>query len=113
MSDPPAPNRNPHDGRLMLGIGGLLFIPLAARGAWYLLFIAPRPQAPVEWTFRILLDELALLGTLFFSLGFLWAISGSPSLKWLLDVISVKFAWFLIPPAILLFGALACILILV
>ena len=75
MSSPQTPRGSPQDGRLMLGVGGLLFIPLAAGGAWYLIFKAPRPQGRLEWGVRILLDELAIAGTLFFSLGFLWAIS--------------------------------------
>lgn len=107
-----SPDKDRHDGRLMLGVGGLLFIPLTATGTWFLLFELPEPQGPLEWGIRIFLDELALVATFFFSVGFLWAISGNQQLKKLLDAASVKFAWLLIPLAIPLFAAVVSILIL-
>jgi hypothetical protein len=93
-------NPDENAGRLMLGVGGLLFIPLAATGTYALLFKLPRPQGPIEWGVRLLLGELAISGMAFFSLGFLWAISGNRRLKRLLDAASVRFAWILIPLAV-------------
>ena len=103
-------NHDEHEGRLILGVGGLLFIPLAAAGAWSLFFALPRPQGPFEWGMRIFLEELALSATFFFSVGFLWAVSGNRWLKKLLDTASLKFAWLLIPLAIPVFVAVTCIL---
>jgi len=62
-----------------------------------LLFVEGRPQGFLEWAVRILLDELVLTGLLFFTLGFLWALSGHRRLKSMLDVVSVKLAWIVIP----------------
>jgi hypothetical protein len=105
----PKPDEN--SGRLMLGVGGLLFIPLVALGTYGLFFELPRPQGPAEWGIRLLLGELAISGMAFFSLGFLWAFSGNRRLKRLLDVASVRFAWILIPLAIPAFLAAACFVV--
>jgi len=91
---------NPDDGRLALAVGGLLFIPLSIGAIYGLNFEVPAPQGPLEWGIRIFLDELAIAAALFFGIGFLWAITGSRSLKRLLDRITVKFAWLFIPIAI-------------
>jgi len=112
MPNPQTPNRNANDGRLMLGGAGLLFIPGFAFGAWQLLFMEPRPKGLAEWGIRIFLDELTIVATLFFSLGFLWAISSTRRLKALLDAVSVRFAWIVIPSAISLFAAVARFLLL-
>jgi hypothetical protein len=104
-------NHGQHNGRLMLGVGGILFIPLAGAGAWSLFFVLPRPQGPLDWGVRIFLEELAISATFFFSLGFLWAISGNRWLKKMLDTASVRFAWFLIPLAIPAFVVATYVLI--
>jgi hypothetical protein len=49
-------------------------------------------SGPIERIFSILHDELAILGTLFFSLDFLWAVTGNQRLKKLVDLFSVKLA---------------------
>src|SRR5258708_1476041 len=97
---PWTPNRDPTDGRLMLGFVALLCIPMAVAGTSSLFFVLPRPQGPIEWGLRFLLGELAISATAFFSLGFLWAISGNRGLKKFLDKAAVRFAWILIPMAI-------------
>ena len=84
----------------MLAVGGLLFVPLSVAGLWFLSFESPRPQNLLEWIVRVLLEELAIGATLFFSLGFLWGMTGHPNLKRILDAISVRFAWILIPMSI-------------
>ena len=90
-----------------MGVGGFLFIPLAAFATWHLLFVAPRPQGFLEWGIRILLDELAIGAAIFFGLGFLWAISGHGGLKKSLDTVAVKLAWIVIPPALIFFVAVS------
>ena len=52
----PSPDEN--DGRLMLAVGGPLFIPLAVAGFYALLFELPRPQGFMEWAVHCLLGEL-------------------------------------------------------
>ena len=89
-----------HDGRLMLGIGGILFIPISAAAVWGLFIELPVPQSPLEWVGRILCEDLAISATLFFTSGFLWAISGNRQLRRLMDSAAVKLAWVLIPMAI-------------
>jgi hypothetical protein len=84
----------------MLGVGGLLFIPISVGTIWGLFFVLPPPQGLLEWVVRILLEDLAISATLFFTVGFLWALSGSQRLKKLMDSASVKLAWILIPLAI-------------
>jgi hypothetical protein len=106
---PPDPHQD--DGRMMLGCGGILFIPIAVSGSWYLFFESPRPQGLFEWVVFIVMEELAIGGTLFFSLGFLWAITGSRQLKNVLDIASVRFAWILIPLAIPVFVLVAWLVI--
>jgi hypothetical protein len=110
MSKQQAPNHDRRDGRLMMGVGGVLFIPLSAALTWFLLGL-PRPQGFIDLAVRILLDELAIGATLFFSVGFLWALSGHRRLKRLLDAAAVKFAWILIPLAVSGFVAAACVLL--
>ena len=66
---------DPNDGRLMLGLGGLLFIPLSVGAVYGLAFNVPAPQGPVEWAIHIFLGEVAVTATLFFVIGFAWAIS--------------------------------------
>jgi hypothetical protein len=90
----------PNDGRLMLSVGGLLFIPLCVGGVYSLAVVLPAPQGPIEWGFRVLFEELAITATLFFTIGFAWGITGSRRLKRMLDVITVKFAWIFIPIAV-------------
>jgi hypothetical protein len=104
-------NRDPPDGRLMMGVAGLLFIPIASAGVYSLLYVLQRPQGPVEWGIRILLDQLAISALLFFTVGFLWAISGNRRLKKLLDTVAIKLAWILIPLAIPAFGMAAWVAI--
>ncbi len=91
--------RGDNDGRLMLAVGGLLFIPFCATGIYSLAIKLQRPQGPLEWGLRLLLWELAISGTTFFSVGLFWGISGNRRLKKLLDTVAVRFAWILIPLA--------------
>jgi hypothetical protein len=104
-------SRHRSDGRLILGFAGLLFVPLTTAGGCFLFFAAPRPQAVWEWVFRIVLDELAVTAMFFFSLGFLWAMSGNRRLKRTLDAVATKFASILIGFLILAFVVAACIVI--
>lgn len=75
-------------------------MPLSAGGAWSLLFLLPRPQGALEWACRVVLEELAISATLFFSLGLLWGISGRQRVKMLLDAASLKLVWIQIPIAV-------------
>ena len=91
---------NPDDGRLMLGLGGLLFIPLSVGAIYGLAFNVPAPQGPIEWAVHILLGEVTVTATIFFVIGFAWAITGNRTLKRVFDSITVRFAWLFIPIAI-------------
>lgn len=79
--------------------------------AWQLFFEAGRPQGFGSWALRILLDELVLGGLLFFTLGFLWALSGNGRLKGWLDIVAVKWAWIVIPLAMVSLVGAACVVI--
>jgi hypothetical protein len=105
----PSPDGN--DGRLMLAVGGLLFIPIAVAGVYAVLFKLPKPQGFAEWAVRCLLGELAVSGLAFFTVGFLWAISGNRRLRRLLDTAAMRLAWILILMAIPAFAAAACIVL--
>lgn len=98
--EPSNPNSHPDDGRLMLAVCGLLFIPLSVAAVYGLNFHMPAPQGPVEWGIRIFLDELAVTALFFFGVGFVWGITGNRTLKRLLHRITVKFALLVIPLAI-------------
>lgn len=91
---------DPNDGRMMLGLGGLIFIPLSVGAVYGLAFNVPAPQGPVEWAIHVFLSEVAVTATLFFGIGFAWAISANRTLKRIFDRITVKFAWLFIPIAI-------------
>jgi hypothetical protein len=87
--------RNEDDGRLMLGVGGVLFVPMTMAATYALLFELKRPQGPMEWGIRLLLGELAISAMVFFGVGFLWAVTGNRRLKKLLDTTAVRLAWIL------------------
>jgi hypothetical protein len=95
----------------MFAVSGLLFVPLSFTGLYFLIFVAPQPQNAMEWGLRILLDELAIAGTVFFTVGFLWGISGSRSLKGILDTAAVRFGWIFIPMIIPALLAAACMVL--
>ena len=109
--DTDSPNRGPNDGRVMLAVAGLLFIPLAFAAGWALFFLVARPQGPWEWAAHVVLGELAVAAILFFTIGFLWAITGNRLLKALLDAAAAKLAWVLIPIAVPVFVAVVFVLI--
>src|SRR5262249_54814539 len=104
---------SPHDNgrRLVLAVGGPLFIPIAVAGFYSLLFKLPKPQGLLEWAVRCLLCELAVSATAFFSVRFVWAISGNRRLKRVLAATAVRVALIVIPKAIPAFAAAASIVL--
>jgi hypothetical protein len=91
----------------MLGVCGMLFTPFWASSALILLFVARPPQGFFEWSLRLLLDEFTIGMALYFGLGFLWAISGSPRLNKVLDVLRAKIILIMVPLGV--FGTVMCL----
>lgn len=87
----------------MFGVGGVLFIPISGLAAYALVFELPPPQGAIQWGVRFILEELAIGSTLFFTLGFAWAITGAQGLKRQLDSIAIRLAWIAIPSAVFVF----------
>jgi hypothetical protein len=98
---------DPNDGRCALGIGGFLFIPISVSGLYFVAFEMPVPKGLTQWLLHIVLGELAVAATLFFSIGFLWAVTGNRVLKSCLNFSAVKLAWIVIPIAVPFFAAAA------
>jgi len=98
--------------RLVLGTIGLLLTPISSALTWSLFFVAPRPKGIVECGARILVEELAIIATLFFSLTFLWAICANLKMKKTLHAVAIKFIWILTPVLLVCGFGLVCIMIL-
>ena len=84
-----------------MGCSAVFFIPISA---FILneLMKAQKPNDPVSRILLVLLESVAITSLLFFSAGLLWSVFGLDLLKQILDFISIKFAWTIIPFVILI-----------
>lgn len=85
-----------NNDRLLLGCSSLFFRPLSA----FIIGVqweGQKANDPTERLLLVLLESVAFASLLFFLAGLLWAVSGIPLLKKVLDSIAIKIAWTIIP----------------
>jgi hypothetical protein len=111
MAVPEHSDASPNDGRAMMAVGGLLFVPMSWAACCQLLMRGPKPNGFWGWAGLIFLDELALSAAAFFTIGWLWSLSGSARLRHLTERTAARAAWLMIPAAVACFAMTACVLL--
>jgi hypothetical protein len=101
----------PHDilGRLALLLSSILFVPIGGMGA-YMFLVKARPQGWAEWLMIRAAGNLLLALALFFTCGFIWAMTTPRWLENLLQPVArrlvLALAAFAIPFGVMTFWAL-------
>lgn len=80
----------------MMVFAGILFIPMFCFWLGMSLVQPKQPQNIPEICGRVLVDEMLIVALLFFTIGFLWGLTGSRTLKSFLDLAAHRLAWILI-----------------